>query len=168
MPKNEIVFGHIFERALPATREALKACRIYAVHAIRNRIGIALQIDDYGYPITVATKKSNTNSDWFLTGDIRVRFLSKRSALSTYEQHRAPVKGRDEREHRLLTYGRRISQTILPTGHIGNKSNEASLHTVFVSRKLLRGKDNGEIPTLFRDNLKDIYEDIILNNTDDF
>ena len=52
-------------------------------------------MDDYGDPITVVTKKADTNSDWFLTGDIRVRFLSKRSALSAYEQHRAPVKGRD-------------------------------------------------------------------------
>ena len=29
-------------------------------------------------------------------------------------------------------------------------------------------KDSGELPTLFRDNLRDSYEDIILNNTDDF
>jgi hypothetical protein len=80
MPKNEIVFRHIFERGLPATRKALQACRTYAVHAIRKRIGIALQTDDYGDPITVVTEKADTNSDWYLTGDIRVRFPSKRSA----------------------------------------------------------------------------------------
>ena len=33
---------------------------------------------------------------------------------------------------------------------------------------MLRGKDSGELPTLFRDNMKDIYEDLILNNNDDF
>jgi hypothetical protein len=33
---------------------------------------------------------------------------------------------------------------------------------------VLRAKDNGELPTLFRDILKDRYEDLILNNTDDF
>ena len=109
MPKNEIVFRHIFERGLPATREAVQACRTYAVRAIRKRIGIALYMDDYGDPITVVTKKANTNSDWFLTGDIRVRFPSKRSALSAYEQHRAPFKGREDSEHRLITYDGRIS-----------------------------------------------------------
>ncbi len=33
---------------------------------------------------------------------------------------------------------------------------------------MLKGKDSGELPTLFRDSLKDIYEDIILNNKSDF
>ena len=37
-----------------------------------------------------------------------------------------------------------------------------------MSCELLREKDGGELPTLFRDSLKDSYEDIILNNTDDF
>jgi hypothetical protein len=37
-----------------------------------------------------------------------------------------------------------------------------------MSCELLRGKDNGELPTLFKDNLKDIYEDIIMNNNDDY
>ena len=32
---------------------------------------------------------------------------------------------------------------------------------------MLKGKDNGEISILFRDSLKDIYEDIILNNNAD-
>ena len=32
---------------------------------------------------------------------------------------------------------------------------------------MLIGKDSGELPTLFRDNMKDSYEDIILNNNDD-
>jgi hypothetical protein len=58
MPKNEIVFRHIFERGLPATREALQACRTYALHAIRKRIGIVLQMDDYGDAITMITKKN--------------------------------------------------------------------------------------------------------------
>ncbi len=36
LPKNEIVFRHIFERGhAAATREILQACRTYAVQAIR-------------------------------------------------------------------------------------------------------------------------------------
>ena len=37
-----------------------------------------------------------------------------------------------------------------------------------MSCELLRGKDNGELPTLFRDSLKDSCEDHILNNNDEF
>ncbi len=66
-----------------------------------------------------------------------------------------------------MTHDGQISQTLLLTGHVGSESIEASLHKVFVSFKLLRGKDIGELPTLFRDNMKDNYEDLILNNNDD-
>ena len=96
-----------------------------------------------------------------------MRCPSKRSALSAYEQQRAHVKGRDDNESRLLTHDGRINQTILLTGHLVNEFNEAPLHKIFVSYELLRGKDSGEIPILFRDNLNDINEDIIPNNTDD-
>ena len=37
-----------------------------------------------------------------------------------------------------------------------------------MSCELLIGKDSGILPKLCRDSLKDTYEDIILNNTDDF
>ncbi len=109
MPKNEFVLRHIFERGQHATREALQACRTYAVHAIRKRIGIALHMDTLGDPITVVTKKANTNADWILTGDIRVRFPSKRSAITAYEQQRAPVRGHGDSESRILTHDGQIS-----------------------------------------------------------
>jgi hypothetical protein len=48
LPKNEIVFKHIFERGHAATGEVLQACRIYAAQAIRKRLGIALQSDAHG------------------------------------------------------------------------------------------------------------------------
>jgi hypothetical protein len=72
-------------------------------------------MDDNGDPIIVVTKKTKTNSDWFLTGEIRVRFPSKRSALSAEDQHGAPIKGRDGNESRVLTHDDRISQTIIYT-----------------------------------------------------
>ena len=144
LPKHEIVFRHVFERGQSATREILQACRTYAVHVLRKRLGIALKIDVQGDPVTLVTKKTNINSDWLLAGDIRGRFPSKRSAISAFEQQRAPVGGRGNNESRVLTHGGNIIQTLLPTGHISNESNEPSLHKVFVSCELLRGKDNGE------------------------
>ena len=33
---------------------------------------------------------------------------------------------------------------------------------------MLKGKDSGELPTLFRDNMKGNYEDLILNSNDDY
>ena len=116
----------------------------------------------------MVTKKASTNADWILNGDIRVRFPSKRSAITAYEQQRAHVKGHGDSESRILTHDGQISQTLIPTRHVGSESSEASLHKVFVSCEMLRGKDIGELPTLFRDNMKDSYEDLILNNNDDF
>ena len=50
----------------------------------------------------------------------------------------------------------------MPIDHIGSESNEASLHRVFISCELLRGKDTGELPTLFIDSLLDVYADLLL------
>jgi len=104
-----------------------------------NYIDIALHHDVSGDPVTVVTKK-NEKSDWFLTGDIWVRFPSKRSVLTAYAQQRAPLKHKGESDSRSLTHDRHISPKIIPTGHIGNESSEASLHKIFVSCELLRGQ----------------------------
>jgi hypothetical protein len=85
LPKNQIVFRHIYERGQTATRETLQACRSYAIHAIRKRRGIALQHDHLGDPVTIVTKKHIGSNEWNLTGDGRVRFPSKRSVLSAYD-----------------------------------------------------------------------------------
>ena len=61
--RNEIVFTHIFERGQAATREALHACKPYAIRAIRDRLGIALLQDQLGDPITMATKRTNDNNE---------------------------------------------------------------------------------------------------------
>ena len=83
-PKNEILLKHIFEKGQAATREVLQACRTYTMQTIRNRLGIALQIDNIGDPITVVTKRTE-KSEWFLTVDIKVRFPSKCSVLIAYD-----------------------------------------------------------------------------------
>ena len=89
--------------------------------------------------------------------------------LTAYEQQRAPVKNKDDNNSRILTPdGGHISPTIIPTWHVGNESTESSLQKICVSCDLLRGKDNGELPALFRDGLNDIYEDLVLNNDSDF
>ena len=51
------MFKHIYERGQAATRELLHACRTYDMQSIRNMLGIALQIDNMGDPITVITKR---------------------------------------------------------------------------------------------------------------
>jgi hypothetical protein len=85
-----------------------------------------------------------------------------------YEQKRAPAKTKDDNNNHILTRDGHISPTLVPTSHAGNESGKSSLHKVFVSCELLRGKDNGELSALFRDNLNDIYENITLNDNDDF
>jgi hypothetical protein len=118
--------------------------------------------------VTIVTKKHNNSNEWHLTGHIRARFPSKRSVLSAYNQQRAPVRNAEDVNNRLLTHDGHISPILIPTGHVGNESSEASLNKAYVSCELLRGKDNGELPTIFRDSLKDNYEDILLNDKDEY
>jgi len=68
----------------------------------------------------------------------------------------------------LLTHDGHVSPILIPSGHVGNESSEASLHKAYVSCELLRGKDNGELPTIFKDILKETYEDILLNDKDEY
>jgi hypothetical protein len=63
------------------------------MQTIRNILGIALQIDNIGDPITVVTKRTE-KSERFLIGGIRVLFPSKRSVLTSYDQQRALVRNK--------------------------------------------------------------------------
>ena len=115
----------------------------------------------------MVTRKSD-KSDLFLTRDIRVRVPSKRSDLSAYDQQRAPVNSKSDSDNGILTHDGHISPTIIPNGHIGSESIEASLYKVFISCELLRGRDSGELPTIFRESLNDVYEDILLNQETEY
>ncbi len=75
---------------------------------------------------------------------------------------------KDDINNRILTHDGHISPTIIPTRHVGNESIESLLHKIFVSCELLTGKGSGELPSLFRESLNEIYEDLILNNDNDF
>ncbi len=70
LPKNDIIFRHIFERGHAATREVLQACRTYAAYTIRKRLGIALQMDAHGDRVIVDSKKTSSRSELFRTRDI--------------------------------------------------------------------------------------------------
>ena len=131
-------------------------------------MGNALQTNAHGDPVTMVTDKSKTSSEWFFTGDIRVRIPSKRSVLSAYGQQRAPVKNKDDSDNRILIHDRYIGPTIIPTGHVSHESIESPMHKIFVSCEQLRGKYIGDLPALFRDKFNDIYEDLLCNNDDDF
>jgi hypothetical protein len=74
----------------------------------------AIQIDNISDPITMVTKQTE-KSEWFLTCDIRVRFPSKHSVLTTYDQQRAPVRNKQDSDNRILTHDGHISPTVIPT-----------------------------------------------------
>jgi len=115
LPRNEIVFMHIFQHGQAVTKAALHACRSYEIRAIRDRLGIALLQDQLGDPITMVTKRTNDSNEWHLIGDLRVRFPSKRSAISIYEQQRALCRSTGDGNQRLLTHDGHISPTLIPT-----------------------------------------------------
>ena len=99
---------------------SLHACRSYATQEIRKRLGIALHFDHLGDPVIVVTEKDSTINEWHLTGDIRIRFPSKRSLLSAYDQQREPIRNADDGNNRILTHDGHINPTLIPTGHVGN------------------------------------------------
>ncbi len=85
-----------------------------------------------------------------------------------YAQQRAPVKHKGDSDNRIPTHDGHISPTIIPNGHIGSESSEASLHRLFISCELLRGTNNGGLSTLFKDSLIDVYEDLLLQPDNDY
>ena len=85
--QNELVFGYLYPSGQAATRELLQRYRTEAHATIRNRLGVNMfYTDALGDIVTVVTRKSDKHQgDRILTGDIKVRFPSKRSAGAAYE-----------------------------------------------------------------------------------
>jgi hypothetical protein len=62
---------------------------------------------------------------------------------------------------RLLTYIGHVCSVLLPTCHTSEASEDASLHRLHVSCAAFRGLDAGSPLQLFKDNLKNIYDNTI-------
>jgi hypothetical protein len=114
-----------------------------------------------GDVIIVATKNSDKQGEWILTGDIRVRFPNSRSSSSTYKQQRCQHSNKDTRAERLLTYSGQVRPIFVPERHTSEASEDASLHRVHIACATFRGRDGGSLLQLFRDTLSTIYENII-------
>jgi hypothetical protein len=99
--------------------------------------------------------------EWITTGDIRVRFATDRAAKSADEQQRIQHNNRDKQADRLRTYTGHVCPVLLPTGHNNEASEDASLHRLHVSSAAFRGLDAGRLLQLFKDSLKDVYENTI-------
>jgi len=61
----------------------------------------------------------------------------------------------------MLPYTWHVCLVLLPTGHTSDASEEASLHRLHVSCAAFRGLDAGSLLQLFKDSLKDIYDNTI-------
>ena len=68
----------------------------------------------------------------------------------------------------MLTHGGRVIPVIIPTGHMGEESDDPSLHKIFISYANFRGKDNGAIQSYLQDNLAVVYEELLLNPEEEF
>jgi hypothetical protein len=80
--------------------------------------------DHIGDPITIVTKRTRgPQGIWTLTGDIRIRFSSSKSAKHAYEQQRV-LNHVDKDTSRLLTHNGSVSPFIIPTGHMGEESDD--------------------------------------------
>jgi hypothetical protein len=90
----KILFTQVFLGGELATRDCLLRLRTIASDQVRNNLGVALQHDDHGDPITVVTKRTTPSSSmWVTTGDVKIRFPSAEVARTVYTQQRQPSRG---------------------------------------------------------------------------
>ncbi len=61
----------------------------------------------------------------------------------------------------MLTYTENVCPLLLPTDHTSEASEDASLHRLHFSSAAFRGLDAGSLLQLFKDILKDIYDNTI-------
>ncbi len=117
--------------------------------------------------ITIGEQPQTPQREWTTTGDIRARFATSRAARSAYEQQRNQHHNRDTQSKRLLTYTGHVCPILLPTCHTSETSEDSFLRRLHASCAAFRGIDAGSLLQLFKDNLKDIYDNTIsLNNAD--
>jgi uncharacterized protein (DUF1330 family) len=112
-----------------------------------------------GDTVTVVTRKSDKlQGDWILTGDIIVRFPSRRAAGAAYEQQRNQQNNRETQAARLIGHSGQVCPTLIPIGHSGETSQDDSLHKALIACQAFRGKDINGIQQLLRDSLQEIYD----------
>jgi hypothetical protein len=68
----------------------------------------------------------------------------------------------------MLNRNGTVSPIIIPTRHMGQVSDDTSLHKVFISCTRFRGKNNGALHALHQDNQAEQYKGLLLNPDDDF
>ncbi len=69
---------------------------------------------------------------------------------------------------RLLTYNDNVSPIIIPTRHMGEESDDPSLHKISISCAIFRGKDNNTLRSFLQDSLAEQYDEIVLHPDDNF
>ena len=68
----------------------------------------------------------------------------------------------------MLTHDGKVSLVLIPAGHMGEESDDPSLHKIFISCAHFRGKDNGAIQSYIQDSLAEMYDELLLNPDDNF
>jgi len=64
----------------------------------------------------------------------------------------------------MLTYNGQVCHSLIPSGHTNEESQDPSLHRVFASSHMFRGRDGIGIPTMLRERLQTHYEALLDDN----
>jgi len=121
--------------------------------------------DAHGDTIMIATIKANGQpGTWTLTRNIRIRFSSARAVISAYQQQKTQQHNRNTQAERLLTYDGKICHTLIPSGHTNEESQDPSLHRVYASSQMFRGRDSIGIRALFIESMQAHSEALLDNN----
>ena len=113
----------------------LQCYRMEAHATIRKRLGVYLfYTDALGDIFTLVNRKSDKHQgNWILTGNIKVRFPSRRAACTAYEQPRNQQNNMDTHAARPIWHSRQVWPTLIPTKHSGETLHDDSLHKAFIA-----------------------------------
>jgi hypothetical protein len=85
-----------------------------------------------------------------------------------YNQQKNQQNNKHTHAGRLLTHSGQVCPTLIPSGHANNESQDASLHTVYASSHMFRGRDGVFLQHLLKDNLPAHYEALLGNVLTDY
>jgi hypothetical protein len=122
--QHELVFRHVYPAGQAPTRELMQRYRTEAHATIRKRLCVNLfYTHALGDIVSVVIRKFDKHQgDWILTGDIRVRFSSRRAASTAYEHQRNQQNNKDTQAARLIGHSGQVCPTLIPARRISTQS----------------------------------------------
>ena len=156
----ELLFYKFFEPGLAATRELLQELRTIAAKEIEGQFGIKLPPSTAEADVvTIVTKRDvDQTTQWFTTGDIRVKFASPDQARGVFQRQCGQWKGNNTGA--LYTYNDHRCQVKIPDGTSRPPPEDRDLYRVFLGCASFRGETQLSVEQLLRDSIEHLWHQV--------